>query len=301
MSFANLKKNRSNELAKLTQELGKINGSSERPSEDTRFWKPEVGKDGNGYATIRFLPAAAGENAPYVRLWEHAFQGPSGWYIEKSLTTFGEKDPCSEYNSQLWATGTKANQDQARKQRRKLVFIANIMVVTDKAHPENEGKNFLFKFGKKIFDKLAAAMDPEFEDEEPMNPFDMWDGANFKLKIRNEAGYRNYDKSEFDRRAPISSDEDKMESIYNSVYALQPFLDRSQFKTYEQLHKRLYKVLGLDGSAAKPTTVAEDLPWDETPPVAAARAPKAAAPKAAPVADDDDDMEFFRRLGEGDE
>ncbi len=300
MSFASLKKNRANELAKLTSELTKVNGSTERPSEDNRFWKPEVDKAGNGYAVIRFLPAPDGEDVPYVRIWEHAFQGPGGWYIEKSLTTFGEKDPCSEYNSQLWATGTKANQEQVRKQKRKLTFIANIYVVKDAAHPENEGKVFLYKFGKKIFDKVTAAMTPEFEDEEPMNPFDLWEGANFKLKIRNVEGYRNFDKSEFDKPGPLLDSDEDLEAVYTSEHKLQPFVARDQFKTYDQLQARLFKVLGLDGTAPKPQSRAEDLPWDDTPaPVAEAKAPKAKpAHVPAATADDEDDLEFFKRLSE---
>jgi hypothetical protein len=209
MSFSNLKKSSKSSLDKINQQVSKLAApEGEGRKQDTRFWQPEVDKSGNGYAVIRFLPSPDNEDVPFVRIFDHGFQGPGGqWYIEKSLTTIGKADPVSEYNSQLWATKLQANQDQVRKQKRKLNFISNIYVVSDKAHPENEGKVFLFKYGKKIFDKLNAAMNPEFEDEEPINPFDFWAGANFKLKIRNVEGYRNYDKSEFEAPAMGNNEE----------------------------------------------------------------------------------------------
>ena len=196
-SFASLKKSRSSSLNKLVTETAKINAPAEGSNEDNRLWTPSVDKAGNGYAVIRFLPEPKGEDLPWVRVFSHGFQGPSGkWYIENSLTTFNEKDPVSEYNSSLWNNGTDAGKEQARKQKRRLSYIANIYVVKDPANPENEGQVRLYKFGKKIFDKLNEKMNPEFEDETAVNPFDFWDGADLKLKIRNVEGYRNYDKSE---------------------------------------------------------------------------------------------------------
>ena len=258
-SFQALKKSTQTSFTKLTDELTKLSATPQGKQEDARFWKPTVDKAGNGFAVIRFLPAPEGEDVPFVRIFDHAFQGPGGWYIEKSLTSLGEKDPVSEYNMELWNTGLKSNQDTVRKQKRKLGFISNVYIVKDTANPENEGKVFMYKYGKKIFDKLNAAMNPEFEDENPLNPFDMWEGANFKLKIRKVEGYQNYDKSEFDEAGPLLQDDDQLESIWKSEYALQPFLARVEFKDYDVLKARLYKVLGLDGSSSKPVVRATEV------------------------------------------
>jgi len=249
MSFADLKKQ--SKLGSLTQKLVKEvekmnnNGGS---SGDDRLWKLECDKSGNGYAVIRFLPAPNGEDLPFVKLYSHAFQGPGGWYIENSLTTLGQKDPVSEYNSMLWNNGTDAGKELARKQKRKLTYISNIYVVKDPANPENEGKVFLYKFGKKIFDKLTAAMQPEFEDEEAIDPFDFWQGANFKLKAKNVAGYRNYDSSEFARQEALLDDDDAMEAIWKKQYSLQDFVAADQFKSYDDLKKRMDYVLGNKGT-----------------------------------------------------
>jgi hypothetical protein len=292
-SFSQLKRNRKSNFEKLTTELTKL--ETPKPQEDTRFWRPEVDKAGNGYAVIRFLPAPSNEDVPFVRVWDHGFQAPGGWYIEKSLTTLGQKDPVSEYNAQLWATGTKENQEIVRKQKRRLYFVSNIYVVKDSAHPENEGKVFLYQYGKKIWDKLNAAMNPEFEDENPINPFDLWEGANFKLKIRNVEGYRNYDKSEFEDPSALSDNDEQLENIWKQEHSLKEFVDPKTFKSYDELKTRLYKVLGLDG-AKKPRNEEEEF---ETP------APKAKAPKAQPTQtassddeDDDEGMDFFKKLAE---
>jgi hypothetical protein len=304
VDFASLKKSSKSNFDKLTAEVSKLSAPQGGQTEDTRFWQPEVDKAGNGYAVIRFLPSPAEEDIPFVRVWDHGFQGPGGWYIEKSLTTLGQKDPVSEYNSQLWATGSKANQDQVRKQKRRLTYISNIYVVKDPAHPENEGKVFLFKYGKKIWDKINLAMHPEFEDEKATNPFDLWDGANFKLKIRKVEGYRNYDKSEFEASAPLA-DDDEMEAIWKKEYALQPFLDPSEFKAYDTLKARLYKVLGLDGGSARPATTAASYDEEEAPKqafAAPARSAAPTAPRAEPATWDEDssdpDMDFFKKLAE---
>ena len=207
MSFSNLKKQSSlgNLTAKLVKEVEKLNSNS---NSDDRLWKPELDKSGNGYAVIRFLPAPDGEELPWAKMYSHAFQGLGGWYIENSLTTIGQKDPVSEYNRELWNSGNEADKETVRKQKRKLSYYANIYVVKDSANPSNEGQVFLYKFGKKIFDKIMEAMQPEFEDETPINPFDFWQGANFKLKIKKVAGYWNYDSSEFARQAPLLDDDD---------------------------------------------------------------------------------------------
>ena len=248
MSFADLKKQ--SKLGSLTQklvkEVEKMNNAGS--SGDERLWKLECDKGGNGYAVIRFLPAPEGEDLPFVKLYSHAFQGPGGWYIENSLTTLNQKDPMSEYNTMLWNNGTDSGKDQARKQKRKLTYVANIYVVKDPANPSNEGQVFLYKFGKKIFDKITAAMQPEFEDEEAIDPFDFWQGANFKLKAKNVAGYRNYDSSEFARQDALLEDDEAMEAIWKKEYSLEDFVAPDQFKSYDDLKKRLDYVLGIKGT-----------------------------------------------------
>ena len=231
--------------------MNKTSGSG-----DDRLWKPEVDKAGNGYAVIRFLPAPDGEDLPWAKLYTHAFQGTGGWFIENSLTTLGQKDPVSEHNSQLWNSGIESDKEIARKQKRKLSYYANIYVVKDSANPHNEGQVFLYKFGKKIFDKITAAMQPEFEDEDPINPFDFWAGANFKLKIKKVAGYWNYDSSEFDRQSALLDDDDAMEAIWKKEYSLAELVAPDQFKSYDELKKRLDYVLG---NAPSRSRVNEDL------------------------------------------
>ena len=243
MSFANLKKQSS--LGSLTSKLVKeVEKMSTKTGGDDRLWKPEMDKTGNGYAVIRFLPAPDGEDLPWAKMYSHAFQGPGVWYIENSLITTGGKDPVSEYNRELWNSGSDADKETARKQKRKLSYYANIYVVKDPTNPQNEGGVFLYKFGKKIFDKIMEAMQPEFEDEEPINPFDFWQGADFKLKIKKVAGYWNYDSSEFARPAALLDDDDALEAIWKKQYSLAEIVDASQFKTYDELDKRLKMVLG---------------------------------------------------------
>jgi hypothetical protein len=294
-SFADLKRSGNKDIERLTQEISKLSDKTEgkKSYEDTRFWKPTVDKVGNGSATIRFLPAPAGEDVPWVQIFSHSFQGPGGWYIENSLTTINKKDPVSEHNTVLWNSGVEANKEVARKQKRKLQYIANIYVVRDPGNPDNEGKVFLFKFGKKIFDKINEAMNPEFEDESPVNPFHLWEGANFKLKIRKVEGYTNYDKSEFDSSAPLSQDDDDLEKIWKSEYALSEFLDEKNFKSYDELKTRLNKVLGLESD----TSVAFKPNPPATPKVESK--PKATVESEKPWADDDeDDVSYFEKLAE---
>ena len=249
MGFADLKKQSKlgSLTAKLVKEVEKMNNNSST-SGDERVWKLECDKSGNGYAVIRFLPAPDGEDLPFVKLYSHAFQGPGGWYIENSLTTLGQKDPVSEYNTMLWNNGTDAGKETARKQKRKLTYVSNIYVVKDPANPQNEGKVMLYKYGKKIFDKLTAAMQPEFEDEEAIDPFDFWQGANFKLKAKNVAGYRNYDSSEFARPDALLDDDEEMESVWKKEYSLAELVAADQFKTYDELKLRLDYVLGNKGT-----------------------------------------------------
>ena len=263
-NFDSLKRNRSS-LEKLTKAIEATTQSTSTESgsrEDPRLWQPTVDKAGNGMAIIRFLPAPSvdGEDAlPWVRVFSHGFQGPGGWYIENSLTTLNQKDPVSEYNSTLWNSGIEANKEIARKQKRRLNYVANVFVVSDPSNPENEGQIRIYKFGKKIFDKITEAMNPEFADETPVNPFDMWEGANFKLKIRNVEGYRNYDKSEFaEKSALLDGDDAKLEALWKQEHSLKEFLDPKHFKPYEVLKTRLDKVLGFEGEVA-PRTKAEDV------------------------------------------
>lgn len=306
--FRSLKKTSgTSSLAGLQNAVEKLAAPSNKPQEDDRFWRPEVDKAGNGYAVIRFLPQPAGEDVPFVRLFDHAFKGPGGqWLIDGCLTTVNEKCPVCEHNSELWATGTKENQAKVRLQKRKLSFISNIYVVKDPNHPENEGKVFLFKFGKKIFDKLNAAMNPEFEDETPLNPFDLWVGANFKLKIRKVEGYQNYDKSEFEAAAPLFDDDSDMEAVWKQEYALTPFLDRKNFKDYQDIKSRMQRVLGLEGAPAATPRAATAEQWDAEdddiapPPRAAAKAQKPQrAQEAAPWDEaENDDLAMFQRLAD---
>ena len=246
MSFDKLKQNRVNNMDKLVEAARRVSGGGEKKSYgDDRFWKPTVDKAGNGYAVIRFLPPSANDDLPWVRYWDHGFQGPTGlWYIENSLTTLGQDDPVSEMNSVLWNSGREEDKELARKRKRRLHYVSNIYVVSDPSNPENEGKTFLYQYGKKIFDKIMDIMQPQFEDESPVDPFDFWSGANFKLKIRQVEGYRNYDKSEFADPTPLLEDDAKLEKIYNSLNRLGELVETSNFKTYAELKARLNRVLG---------------------------------------------------------
>ena len=260
---------------------------------DERLWKPQVDKAGNGYAVIRFLPASKDEEMPWVRVWNHAFQGPTGqWYIENSLTTINQKDPVSEYNTQLWNSGVESDKEIARKQKRKLQYYSNIYVVSDSVNPSNQGKVFLFKYGKKIFDKLSEAMQPAFEDETPINPFDLWEGANFKLKIRKVDGYWNYDKSEFDKPSKLNDSDDEMEKIWNTQYSLKDFTAPSNFKSYDELKTRLDAVL--TGSVTTGKSAAQMVEEDSTDFKPTFKSEP--APELASVSEDDDAMNYFEKL-----
>ena len=302
MSFSDLKRNSANSFEKLNQELTKLN-TNQSNSRDDRVWTCATDKAGNGYAIIRFLPAPAGEDVPFVRLFTHGFKGPGGWYIENSLTTIGQQDPIAELNTRLWNSGVESDKETVRKQKRQLNYYSNIYVVKDPANPENEGKVFLFRYGKKIFDKLNDLMNPQFEDEKPVNPFDLWSGANFKLKIRKVDGYSNYDKSEFETPAPLA-DDDEMERIWKSEYSLQELLDPKNFRSYDELKRRLDRALGnaapAQSNAREQFIEDDDIPFETGP---AFKAESAPAPRAAPapsVDDDDDDMAFFKSLAEED-
>ena len=296
MSFASLKKQSKlgSLTAKLVKEVEKMSNNGGQG--DDRLWKLEVDKGGNGYAVIRFLPAPDGEDLPFVKLYSHAFQGPGGWYIENSLTTLGQKDPVSEFNSQLWNNGTDAGKDTARKQKRKLTYISNIYVVKDPANPENEGKTFLYKYGKKIFDKLTAAMQPEFEDEEAIDPFDFWQGANFKLKAKNVAGYRNYDSSEFAATSALLDDDDAMEAVWKKEHSLAELVAADQFKSYDELKTRLGYVLGNKQVRNDAETVEQEV--EDVRASAPVAETVESVSKASASDDDDDALSYFAKLAE---
>ena len=272
--------------------------------QDDTMWKPELDKTGNGYAVVRFLPTPEGEEMPWVSYFDHGFQGPGGWYIEKSLTTLNKKDPVSEYNTQLWNTGIEANKEIARKQKRRLHYVSNVYVVSDPKNPDNEGKVFKYRYGKKIFEQLKEAISPAFEDEQAINPFDLREGANFKIKIRKVDGYWNYDKSEFDSVAPLFDDEEKLNTIYNSVHSLSDVIAPSEFKSYEELKEKLDRVLGLTGSVSNSTaeSVAEDLdevPWSDVNKETVAEEPVISSAEASLSSSEDDDaMDYFKKLAQ---
>lgn len=309
MDIQALRKMRNSDFSKIAGEFEKIaNPQSESKSYvDDRFWRLEGDKAGNGTATLRFLPRVEGDELPWVRLFSHGFQGPTGkWYIENSLTTLGDNDPVGELNTKLWNSGSEANKEIARKQKRKLSFTANVLIVSDPKHPENEGKVMLFKFGKKIFDKIMDKARPTFEDENPVNVFDLWEGANFKLRMRKKDGYANYDESVFSEPAPITEDEDKLLAIVNAQHKLTEFTDRKNFKSYDELKKKLEEVLSGDSFASKS---AAEIAEEEDRPVRAASepvksapafTPKASKPAPADVDDDEDVMAYFEKIAKED-
>ena len=303
MDFSALKRNRSS-LESLSKAIEQTANPQEGGSkDDTRFWQPSVDKSGNGMATIRFLPAPAadGDDAlPWVRVFSHGFQGPGGWFIDNCLTTLNEKCPVCEHNNTLWNSGIEANKDIVRKQKRKLNYIANIYVVSDPSNPQNEGKVFLFKFGKKIFDKIMDKARPTFEDEKPVNVFDFWEGANFKLRMRKKDGYANYDESAFMEPSAISDDEDRILSIANSQHKLAEFLDRKNFKSYDELKKKLNDVLSGDSYVGKSAAqMAEDDDEPASAPAPTIKSKPAPAPKASSN-DDDDVMSYFQKIAQED-
>lgn len=306
MSFANLK-SRSADISKLVSAAQEASGQKQTTNkyEDTRKWKPTVDEAGNGYAVIRFLPPAEGMETPWARYWDHGFKGPTGqWYIEKSLTTIGQKDPVSELNSRLWNSGIEADKETARTQKRRLHYVSNILVINDPANPANNGKVMIYEYGKKIFDKIMDLMQPTYPGEEPVNPFDFWNGADFELKIRNVAGYRNYDKSDFKSTSALfDADETRLEATYNQLYDLNEFTDPANFKSYEELEARLGLVLG---TAVGSNVTAKNEALSQTAESNVGRtAPQpevvsAPAPTVGATDDEDDTLSYFAQMAQED-
>ena len=297
MSFSNMKK-KSGKMDELMDQLNKIQSSEKKDYKDDRFWKPGTDPSDNGYAVIRFLPAAEGEDTPWVRLFSHGFKGKGGWFIENCPTTIGGKCPLCEANSDLWNSGSEMDKEIARNRKRRLNYISNILVIDDPKNPDNNGKVFLYKFGKKIFDKITEAMQPEFADEDPVNPFDFWKGANFKLKIKHVAGFVNYDKSEFASPSPLHEDDEVMEEIWKKQYALQEFIAPDQFKSYDELKAKLERVLS---GGARNGDVAESV--EDVDKIAEQTKKEQFAPKNATESggggesdDEDDAMAYFNQL-----
>jgi len=281
-SFKEMKKNRMTNLESLSKQVSKL---AEKPSyEDDRIWKPVRDKSGNGYAVIRFLPAAVNEDVPWVRIWTHGFKGPGGWYIENSLTTIGKDDPVSKANTALWNSGIDSDKNIARDRRRKLSYYSNIYVVEDSMNPENEGKVFLYRYGKKIFEKITGVMNPEFADETPLNPFDLWEGANFKLKMRQVEGFPNYDKSEFTDVCPLAGDEAKLEEIWNAQYSLNEIIEEKNFKNYAELEARFNTVIARVDHDSSPEFVGN--------------IEESTGDKVAPSEKTDDTLDYFKKLAE---
>ncbi len=294
MSFSQLKKKSQANIDALSKEIDKISKGSESYKDD-RFWSPERDKSGNGYAVIRFLPPAEGEDLPWARMFSHGFQGKGGWFIENCPTTLGLPCPVCEGNNELWNSGVESDKEIARQRKRKLSYISNIYVVSDPANKQNEGKVFLYKYGKKIFDKISEKMKPQFEDESPMNPFDFWEGANFKLKIRTVQGYVNYDKSEFEQPSALHEDDEVLEKIYNSQHKLNEFTDASNFKSYEELKEKLDKVLTGTEYASKAENTRLDDEYEERTSPSMPEKAASSAPTIEPE-EEDDAMSYFERL-----
>jgi hypothetical protein len=300
MSLENLKSMRGSSIDKLVQAAEAVSTKAETKSyDDDRFWKPTRDKAGNGYAVVRFLPAKEGEDLPWVRYWDHGFKGPTGlWYIENSLTSIGQDDPVSESNSVLWNSGRDEDKALARERKRRLHYISNVLVVSDPENPQNEGKVFLYQFGKKIFDKIMDVMQPQFADEQPVNPYDFWEGADFKIKIRKVEGWVNYDKSEFSKPAALfEGDEARLTEVYDKLYSLQDFLEPGNYKSYDELKMKLNRVLGVQAVEEPMPSVMDSAPTEQAPAMSTAQAESMGRPEPAP-ADEDDTLSYFAKLAQ---
>jgi hypothetical protein len=301
--FADMKKMSKNSVGNLQKELEKT--SESKSYKDDRFWTTERGKDGNGFAIVRFLPSCEGEDVPWVRLFNHGFQGKGGWYIENCPTTLGLKCPVCEANNELWNSGIESDKEIARARKRKLSYISNIMVISDPANRENEGKVFLFRYGKKIFDKISDCMQPKFPGEQPTNPFDFWNGRNFKMKIQTVGGFANYDKSEFDTQSALLDGKDELlEKVWKSQYPLSELVGKDKFKAYEELKERFDTVINTEAKPSKKAEDEEPIRESLSEKFRKNEAKVAAAKKPVPTNDDEDGegdtLDYFRKLAEED-
>ena len=295
MSFENLKSTSGSSIDKLVKAAEAVSTKTESNSyEDDRFWKPTRDKAGNGYAVVRFLPAAEGEDLPWVRYWDHGFKGPTGlWYIENSLTSIGQNDPVSEHNSLLWNSGREEDKQIARDRKRRLHYVSNVLVISDPSNPQNEGKVFLYQYGKKIFDKIMEAMQPAFEDETPINPYDFWEGADFKLKIRKVEGWVNYDKSEFSSPSSLyEGDESRLQDLYGKLYPLQSFLEPNNYKSYDELKAKFNRVLGIEADIDPMPAAMDSAPTEAAPAMETATAEALGTSEPA----EDDTLSYFAKL-----
>jgi hypothetical protein len=303
MSFNTLKKNRQSAIDKLVKAAEAAGGATKSYGDD-RLWNPTVDKSGNGYAVIRFLPQREGEDLPWVKYWDHGFKGPTGrWYIENSLTSIGKEDPLAECNARLWNSGNEKDKETVRLRKRRLHYVSNILVISDPGNPDNEGRVMLFKYGKKIFDKIMDLMQPQFQDETPVNPFDFWEGANFKLKIRNVEGYRNYDKSEFDKPSALfDGDDDRLKEIYDSLHSVSEFIDPKNYKSYDELKRKLIEVLGEEEVNGSRSMIHHEM-INEPAHAGLSQAADAPSPKSFVADEDEDDgentLEYFKKLAQG--
>ena len=297
MSFANLKSTRNSSIDKLVKAAEAVSSAKTDSNsyDDDRLWKPTRDKAGNGYAVIRFLPCKEGEDLPWVRYWDHGFKGPTGlWYIENSLTSVGQDDPVSEMNSVLWNSGRDEDKAIARERKRRLHYVSNVLIVSDPSNPQNEGKVKLYKFGKKIFDKIMESMQPAFEDEQPINPYDFWEGADFKIKIRKVEGWVNYDKSEFANQSALhNGDEDRLEEVYHNLHSLSDFTDPKNYKSYDELKSKMNKVLGIDAGVMAPAPADADVMEAPTMTTSESAPVMEAAPSTS---EEDDTLSYFAKL-----
>ena len=307
-SLSELRKSRSSMLDKITKDL---DSGGKRNEKDDRFWSLSRDKAGTGSAIIRFLPPVNGDEVPWVKVCSYGFQGPSGkWYINESPSSIGEADPVMEYNAAAYASKDEERIEDAKKRKRRTQFVSNILVVKDPANPENEGKVFLFKYGKKILDMIMSKAKPEFDSEEPIFVWDIDEGCNFKIRIKNVAGYPNYDSSEWAGISALADSDDEIQAVLDKCHKLAEFLDPARFKSYETLKKEFDRAMGVGESAgtsaprtaeAKSKAALDDEggEFDLEREVAKAAQPARkveSKPAKAASTDDDDDLDAFAKM-----
>ena len=306
MDFNKMKVNSKKSLSTLTDKLEKMDTKSSYV--DDRFWKPTRDKSGNSYSIIRFLPPAPEDSLNFAKIYNHAFDVNGKWFIDNCPTSIGKVCPVCESNSELWNSGLETNKSIARNRKRKLSYIVNIFVISDKQEPENEGKVFLYKIGPQIFEKISNAIKPKFEDDEKFNPFDLWTGANFKLKIKKTIvdgkSMSTYEDSVFETPAPLFDNDAVLEEIWNKEYKLEEFVSEPNFKEYDELKKRFDFVVGSFATTPKVKTVTpketdDDLPFDVSDDDSADILNSSNETNDTEF-DDSDDMSYFAALADED-